>query len=75
MFFTACWTQGYALNDAHAAPEPVSQSKAIWRQFRQHKGALFGLIVLSILAIAVLLGPYLWIPEKLGVAQAIKLKN
>ena len=63
------------MNDAHAAPEPVSQSKAIWRQFRQHKGALFGLIVLSILAIAVLLGPYLWIPEKLGVAQAIKLKN
>ena len=63
------------MNDASAAPEPVSQSKAIWRQFRQHKGALFGLIVLSILAIAVLLGPYLWIPEKLGVAQAIKLKN
>ena len=63
------------MNDANAAPEPVSQSKAIWRQFRQHKGALFGLIVLSILAIAVLLGPYLWIPEKLGVAQAIKLKN
>ena len=63
------------MSDAHAAPAPVSQSKAIWRQFRQHKGALFELIVLSILAIAVLLGPYLWIPEKLGVAQAIKLKN
>ena len=58
-----------------AMPKPASQSKAIWRQFRTHKGALFGLIVLSILTIAVLIGPYLWIPEKLGVAQAIKLKN
>lgn len=64
------------MSDARASTsKPVSQSKAIWQQFRQHKGALFGLIVLTILAIAVLLGPYLWIPEKLGVAQAIKLKN
>ena len=55
--------------------KPVSQNKAIWQQFRQHKGALFGLIVLTVLTIAVLLGPYLWVPEKLGVAQAIKLKN
>ena len=55
--------------------KPVSQNKAIWQQFRQHKGALFGLIVLTLLTIAVLLGPYLWVPEKLGVAQAIKLKN
>ena len=58
-----------------ALPKPVSQNKAIWHQFRTHKGALFGLIILSILAIAVLLGPYLWVPEKLSVAQAIKLKN
>ena len=58
-----------------ALPKPASQNRAIWRQFRTHKGALFGLIVLSILAIAVLLGPYLWVPEKLSVAQAIKLKN
>ena len=55
--------------------KPVSQNMAIWQQFRQHKGALFGLIVLTLLTIAVLLGPYLWVPEKLGVAQAIKLKN
>ena len=55
--------------------KPASQNKAIWQQFSTHKGALFGLIILSILAIAVLLGPYLWVPEKLSVAQAIKLKN
>jgi peptide/nickel transport system permease protein len=55
--------------------KPVNQRRAIWHQFRTHKGALFGLIVLSILIIAVLVGPYLWVPEKLSVAQAIKLKN
>jgi peptide/nickel transport system permease protein len=31
--------------------------------------------VLGILILAVLIGPYLWVPEKLTVAQAIKLKN
>jgi len=55
--------------------KPPSQARAIWAQFRSHKGALFGLIVLSVLVIAVLIGPYLWVPEKLSVAQAIKLKN
>lgn len=64
------------MTDASAVlPKPASQNKAIWQQFRTHKGALFGLIILSILTIAVLIGPYLWIPEKLSVAQAIKLKN
>ena len=64
------------MSDASARlPKPISQNRAIWHQFRTHKGALFGLIILSILTIAVLLGPYLWVPEKLSVAQAIKLKN
>jgi peptide/nickel transport system permease protein len=44
-------------------------------QFRSHKGAMFGLITLGILIVAVLIGPSLWVPEKLSVAQAIKLKN
>ncbi len=55
--------------------KPPSQARAIWSQFRTHKGALFGLIILTILIVAVLIGPYLWLPEKLSVAQAIKLKN
>lgn len=64
------------MTDAAAvAPNPASQNRAIWQQFRTHKGALFGLIVLVVLIVAVLIGPYLWIPEKLTVAQAIKLKN
>ena len=54
---------------------PVGQGREIWQQFRTHKGALFGLITLGILILAVLIGPYLWVPEKLSVAQAIKLKN
>jgi peptide/nickel transport system permease protein len=58
-----------------AAPKPVSQRRAIWQQFRTHKGALFGLITLGFFIVAVLIGPYLWIPEKLTVAEAIKLKN
>ena len=58
-----------------ALAKPPSQTRAIWTQFRRHKGALFGLIVLTILIIAVVIGPYLWVPEKLTVAKAIKLKN
>jgi peptide/nickel transport system permease protein len=56
-------------------PKPASQLRDIWHQFRTHKGALFGLITLGILIVAVLIGPYLWVPEKLSVAEAIKLKN
>jgi peptide/nickel transport system permease protein len=56
-------------------PKPASQSREIWQQFRTHKGALFGLFVLGFLILAVLIGPYLWVPEKLSVAEAIKLKN
>ena len=56
-------------------PKPASQSSAIWQQFRTHKGALFGLCVLGFLILAVLIGPYLWVPEKLKVVDAIRLKN
>ncbi len=58
-----------------ALAKPPSQARAIWAQFRTHKGAVFGLIVLAILVLAVVIGPWLWVPEKLSVAQAIKLKN
>lgn len=63
------------MTDATAQPKPASQLGAVWSQFRTHKGAMFGLITLGILIIAVLIGPYLWVPEKLTVAEAIKLKN
>jgi peptide/nickel transport system permease protein len=64
------------MTDASTTPaKPASQLRDIWHQFRTHKGALFGLITLGILIVAVLIGPYLWVPEKLSVAEAIKLKN
>lgn len=56
-------------------PRPVSANRAIWQQFSSHKGAVVGLFVLGFLVLAVLIGPYLWVPEKLSVAEAIKLKN
>ena len=58
-----------------AMPKPVSQNRAIWQQFRSHKGAVFGLIVLGLLILFVLIGPLVWVPEKLKVAEAIRLKN
>ena len=55
-------------------PKPVSQNRAIWQQFRTHRGALFGLIVLTILILFVLLGPLVWdLAQRLS--DTIKMKN
>lgn len=64
------------MTDTHLgiAP-PESQLSAIWAQFRKHKGAMFGLVVLVLLVVFVLLGPLVWHPEKLKVAEALKSKN
>ena len=48
---------------------------AVWRQFRAHRGALFGLCVLSTLILFVVLGPLIWQAEVLKVSDAIRLKN
>lgn len=65
------------MTDAPAAPapRPRSQGRAIWDQFRTHKGALFGLIVLCLLVLFVVIGPLIWQPEKLRVAEALKVRN
>jgi len=55
--------------------KPASARIAIWRQFRTHKGAVFGLAVLTLLVLAVLIGPYFWNPEKLTVAKAMAVRN
>lgn len=60
--------------DLGIAP-PESQLAAVWSQFRKHKGAVFGLIVLTLLVLFVLVGPLFWHPEKLKVAEAMKVKN
>ncbi|MEI6098479.1 MAG: ABC transporter permease [Alphaproteobacteria bacterium] len=58
-----------------SALKPESQTRAIWAQFRTHKGAAFGLLVLGLLVLAVLIGPLLWDPPKLSVVEALKSKN
>ncbi len=39
---------------------PRSQSRDIWDQFKTHKGAMTGLVVLCVLMTAILIGPFLW---------------
>ncbi|NEY89340.1 ABC transporter permease [Tabrizicola oligotrophica] len=63
------------MTDTAALDKPESQLAAVWRQFRQHKGAVFGLCVLGLLVAFVLLGPYLWQAEELKVSEALKVKN
>jgi peptide/nickel transport system permease protein len=54
---------------------PETPRSAVWAQFRKHKGAVFGLIVLTLLFIFSVFGPFVWAPEKLSVAEALKMKN
>ena len=60
--------------DIGVAP-PESFRAAVWAQFKKHKGAMFGLVVLVLLVIFVVVGPMVWQPEKLKVAEALKSKN
>ena len=54
---------------------PEGQLAAIWRQFRAHRGAMFGLTVLSLLVFFVLIGPLFWQAETLKVSEALKVRN
>ena len=40
-------------------PTP-SQWRDVWRQFRSHRGAMFGAVVFGTILLAVLTGPFLW---------------
>lgn len=60
---------------ANAIAKPESQLRAIWHQFRAHRGALFGLCILGTLTLIVVLGPFLWHAEMLKVAAMLKVKN
>jgi peptide/nickel transport system permease protein len=57
-----------------AAPKAASQRRAIWQQFRTHKGAVFGLIVLTLLTLFVLFGPLFWDPPQ-RLSDTIRMKN
>ncbi len=58
-----------------APPKPDNQIRAIWSQFLSHRGAAFGLAVLSVLVFFVILGPLFWHPVKPSVLEALKAKN
>jgi peptide/nickel transport system permease protein len=55
-------------------PKAASQRRAIWQQFSSHKGALFGLIVLSLLTLFVVIGPLFWDPPQ-RLSDTIRMKN
>ncbi|MBA3908788.1 MAG: peptide ABC transporter [Rhodobacter sp.] len=61
-------------SDIGVAP-PETLRAAVWGQFRKHRGAVFGLVVLVLLIVFSVLGPFVWGPEKLSVAEALKSKN
>lgn len=63
------------MTDTTALDKPESQSAAIWRQFRQHKGAVFGLCVLTFLIVFTLIGPLFWHAPELTTTQQILNKN
>jgi peptide/nickel transport system permease protein len=63
------------INVGAAAAAPETTRSAVWSQFRKHKGAVFGLVVLTLLVVFSLLGPLVWQPEKLTVVEALKSKN
>jgi len=64
------------MTDTNAAlPPPETLRRAVWTQFRKHRGAMFGLIVLGVLILFSLLGPLVWQPEDLSVAEAMRVRN
>ena len=46
------------------APDELGEHRTlgadVWRQFRQHKGAILGLVVMTLIVLAVVLGPFLY---------------
>jgi peptide/nickel transport system permease protein len=45
---------------ADAAFKPRSLSQAVWMQFRSHRGAVAGSVILAAILAGVLFGPFLW---------------
>jgi peptide/nickel transport system permease protein len=58
------------MNDLSATPKAVvasvpaeaasSQFRDVWNQFKHHRGALFGMVVLGLLLVFVFIGPFIW---------------
>lgn len=48
------------MTDTTAIEKPRSFSRDVWDQFRTHKGAMAGLVVLATLILFVVIGPFIW---------------
>ena len=48
------------MTDVTALERPRSQWADVWSQFKSHKGAMLGLIVLALIVAFVVIGPWLW---------------
>src|SRR6056297_1072914 len=48
------------LADEVPTAPPHSQWRDVWDQFKTHRGALAGMLVLLFIILAVFLGPYVW---------------
>lgn len=53
-------TPAGALTDPIPVTPPRSQWRAVWQQFKTHRGALLGGIIFLVIVLAVFVGPLLW---------------
>jgi peptide/nickel transport system permease protein len=67
------------MTDTTGAQKPVSQGRAVWQQFRTHRGAMAGSMILLLLLVFVLIGPLIWRVDPAYInpdaAQMIKTRN
>lgn len=54
---------------------PRSQWRDVWDQFRTHKGAMVGLVVLTCFVLLVVVGPLVWHPDQGDTARMILNRN
>lgn len=53
-------TPAGALSDPIPVAPPRSQWRAVWQQFKTHRGALLGGIIFLVIVLAVFIGPLVW---------------
>jgi len=52
-----------------------SQARDVWRQFRSHRGALAGMLILGLILLAVVAGPWLWHVDPTEIAMRVRNKG
>ena len=52
-----------------------SQARDVWRQFRSHRGAMIGTVILGAILLAVIAGPWLWHLDPTSIAMRMRNKG